>query len=114
MDNKSFDCCVHTLESPTVVTGSCEGRFLAGDDAACCALAKHSGVVVLKSASDGAAATVNLASYDRVDYVFTLSVQGVRSAQDVCKQFELAALLISTQSVLQEWTQTCFLQSLMT
>lgn len=77
-----YDCCIHTLETPTVVNSACSGRFLAGDHAACCAIAKNSGIVVLKSEKDGATTALNLPSYDRVDHVHTLSVQGVHSPRD--------------------------------
>jgi hypothetical protein len=70
-----FDCCVHTLESPTLVSSACEGRFLAGEEAVHSAVAKPSGIVLLESESKGAA-FVDLTSYDRVDHVYTVSVQG--------------------------------------
>lgn len=79
-----YNCCIHTLETPTVLNSACSGRFLAGDEAACSAIAKNSGVVVLKAENAGATPTLNLSSYDRVDHVHTLSVQGAYSYQDDC------------------------------
>lgn len=93
-----FDCYVHTLETPTIVGSTCAGQFLAGSDATCCALAKQSGIVVLKSESDGATPTINLSSYDRVDHVHTLSVQGVCTTSDDCAPGHILGSNLTVQS----------------